>query len=308
MKKLVFFTFFLISMGIFATAKEEYNKGKGLFEQKKYKEADLILKKSKDTYPEDKEITKLYGKNLNALGKYKDSYKTLEKLIIVSNVYVKEDKELFEIQINNIENLIKLKILVEGVDLKELLIIHNDAYADILWNENPLSSDEVFTQGNELIRAKKYADALKIFEMDRSGDKRNLLGAGVTARFVGDNEKAIKNFTKLIEVDPTIIRAYKELAMTYQDNKDYEKAVENFRIYLDSVPEERTYYVLANIYYSSVYRDYTKAREVLLEAQNSFPDSKALGDLLKDVNKKLGIKEEVIKKDETIKTEAIIVE
>lgn len=319
MKKIILIitSFFIMNLTAFATttksaiviesvkANEDYNKGKLLYEQKKYKEADLVLKKAKDAYPEEKELIKLYAKNLSALGKFKESYKVLEKLIIVNNVYVKEDTELYELQIVNIENLIKNKIVVEGVELKEALIVHMDTHADIVWNENPMSPDEIFSKGNEFMKAKKYADALKVFELDRSEDKRNLLGAGVTARFIGDNDKAIKYFTKLIEVDPTLIRAYKELAMTYQDNKNYEKAVENFRIYLDSVPEERTYFVLANIYYSSVYRDYGKAREILLEAQTNFPESKAIGDLLKDVNKKLGIKEEVIKV-ETIKTEVTV--
>ena len=34
-----------------------------------------------------------------------------------------------------------------------------------------------------------------------------------------------------------------------------------------------------------------KAKEILLEAQEFFPQSKEVGDLLKNVNKKLGINE-----------------
>ena len=39
------------------------------------------------------------------------------------------------------------------------------------------------------------------------------------------------------------------------------------------------------------YNNNKKAKEVLLEAQEFFPQSKEVGDLLKNVNKKLGINE-----------------
>ena len=78
--------------------------------------------------------------------------------------------------------------------------------------------------------------------------------------------------------------------MAYQANKEYEKAIENFKRYLLEVPEERTYLVVANIYIGS-FKDNEKAREILLEAKDFFPQSKDIGDLLKNVNKKLGIHE-----------------
>ena len=40
-----------------------------------------------------------------------------------------------------------------------------------------------------------------------------------------------------------------------------------------------------------LYSSRKKAKEVLLEAQEFFPQSKVVGDLLKNVNKKLGINE-----------------
>ena len=78
--------------------------------------------------------------------------------------------------------------------------------------------------------------------------------------------------------------------MAYQANKEYDKAIENFKRYLLEVPEERTYIVVANIYIGS-FKDNKKAKEILLEAQEFFPQSKEVGDLLKNVNKKLGINE-----------------
>ena len=34
---------------------------------------------------------------------------------------------------------------------------------------------------------------------------------------------------QIIEKDPTFTRAYKEVAMAYQANKEYDKAIENFK-------------------------------------------------------------------------------
>ncbi len=49
--------------------------------------------------------------------------------------------------------------------------------------------------------------------------------------------------------------------MAYQANKEYDKAIENFKRYLLEVPEERTYIVVANIYIGS-FKDNKKAKEI----------------------------------------------
>lgn len=271
----------------------DFIKGRELFEQKKYKEAEVFLRKASENNKDNWEILRLYAKNMSALGKIRDSYKLLEKRIVNNGQYNMTDKEAYEIQIKNIEALIKNKIVVEGVDLVLLLEEHNDILLDIKWEENPLDSEQIFTEGNELLKQKKYSEALLVFEKDRSGNTKNLFGAATVSRlFVKDYNKAIKYYNKLIMIKPDFSEAYIGLAETYRLTNNIEKRVENLRMYLNYKPDERTYFALANVYYSSVYKDYNKTREILIEALGYFPESKALGDLLKDTNKKLGIKEE----------------
>jgi len=293
-KLLIISTFFVVSLLSFGTTVDSYNKGKSLFEQKKYKDADVLLKKAKETNPDNAEIVKLYAKNLSAMTKYKDSYLVLEKLIVVNNQYVKEDKEAYQLQINNIEAMIKTKTPLDGVKLPEILDIHKENLADIIWQENPLDSDQIFTLGNELFKEKKYVEALAIFEKDRSGNIKNLFSAATLSRFLKDYEKSIKYYNKVLSVNPDFYEAYLGLAESYLRLNNTEKRAENLKIYLSYKPDERVYYALANIYYSSVYRDYKQVRTILLEGLEYYPESKALGDLLKETNKKLGIKEEKI--------------
>ena len=296
MKKqfLIISTFFLVSFLTFGTTVENYNKGKSLFEQKKYKEADVILKKLKDNDTANNEVAKLYAQNLSALGRVKDSYLVLEKLIIVNNQYVKTDKETYELQIKNIDALIKSKTVIDGAKLPELLDLHKDILADIVWQENPMDSDEIFAQGNEFFKQKKYAEALATFEKDRSGNIKNLFSAATIARFLKEYEKSIKYYNKVLAINPDFYEAYLGLSESYLKLNNSEKRAENLKIYLSYKPDERVYYALANIYYSSVYRDYKAVRVILLEGLEYFPESKALGDLLKETNKKLGIKEEKV--------------
>lgn len=267
----------------------DFIKGRELFEQKKYKEAEVFLKKASENNNDNWEILRLYAKNMSALGKFRDSYRLLEKRIVNNDQFNMTDREAYEIQIKNIEALIKNKTLVEGLDLVLALEMHNDILLDIIWQENPLDSEKIFTEGNELLKQKKYPEALAAFEKDRSGNTKNLFGAATVSRlFVKDYNKAVKYYNKLILIKPDFSEAYIGLAETYRLTNNIEKRVENLRLYLNYKPDERTYLVLANIYYSSVYRDYNKTKEILVEALGYFPESKALGDLLIETNKKLG--------------------
>lgn len=279
--------FLIITSFAFASAEEKFNSSNLLFQQKKYKEADKILQQAITDYPLEINIAKLYANNLFALGKYKESFAFLEKKIIVDNKYTTTDRELYELQIKNINQMIQKKITIDKINLEEELAIYTEIFNTF---DRLTDSDEIYQKGNEYIKARDYKNALRIFEMETNGDIRNLFGAGLTSKFLGLLPQSIDYFNKIIEIDPTFTRAYKEVAMAYQVNKDYEKAIENFKIYLSTIPEERTYLVVANIYIGN-YKDYEKAREILLEAITAFPDSKAIGDLLKTANKKLGINE-----------------
>ena len=289
MKRILIWGFvFLLSMGAYGKELNEYlGKVQTLEKTKKYKEIDTLLEEAINEYPEETIILKLQAKNLINLGRYEEAYGILEGLIIVDGVYTKTDKELYEMQINNIKKIQQKKIFMEDIDLDDELKAYVNEYEsfDLLTDSN-----EIFKKGNDLFKAKDYKGALKIYEMDKSGDIRNLFGAGLTSKFLGKLPESIGYFNQIIEKDPTFTRAYKEVAMAYQANKEYDKAIENFKRYLLEVPEERTYLVVANIYIGS-FKDNQKAREILLEAKDFFPQSKEIGDLLKNVNKKLGINE-----------------
>lgn len=279
---------FLLSVGIYGKELSEYlGKAQSLDKNKKYKELSVLLEEASQEYPGDPSLSKLQAKNLFNLGKYEEAYGILESQIKIDGVYTKNDRELYELQIENIKKMIQKKMTIENVDLDDELTTYIIEYGTF---EMLTDSDEIFKKGNELFKAKDYKAALKIYEMDKSGDIRNLLGAGITSRFTGNLKNSIIYLNKIIETNPEYTRAYKEVAMSYQMNKEYEKAIENFKRYLLETPEERTYLVVANIYIGS-FKDYEKAKEILLEGKEYFPKSKDIATLLKTVNGKLGVHE-----------------
>lgn len=287
-KLLVLVVISFFSVGIYGKELKEYlSKAQTLNSSKKYKELNTLLEEAVNEYPQEAIILKLQAKNLINLGEYEKAYFILESQIKIDGTYSKNDKELYELQIDNIKKMIQKKMTIEDVDLDDELTTYIIEFGtfDMLTD-----SDEIFKKGNELFKAKDYKGALKIYAMDKSGDIRNLLGAGITSRFTGNLKDSISYLNKIIEVNPEYTRAYKEVAMSYQMNKEYEKAIENFKRYLLEIPEERTYLVVANIYMGS-FKDYEKAKELLLEAKEVFPKSKDILNLLNVANGKLGSNE-----------------
>ena len=107
MKKILIWGFaFLLSVGAYGKELNEYlGKVQTLEKSKKYKEIDTVLEEAINEYPQESIILKLQAKNLINLGRYEEAYGILENLIIVDGVYTKNDKELYEIQIENIKKM-----------------------------------------------------------------------------------------------------------------------------------------------------------------------------------------------------------
>lgn len=276
---------FSMITGIFAVTEPTVflEKAKTFYDKKNYKEADKVLKEAIVEYPTDASIIKLYATNLLKLAKYKESYLALQKIIIVDGIYTKTDQELYELQISNIKYMQQKKITIPSVDLNEELKINQDMLSSF---SNLTDSNEIYKIGNELMKVQKYDKALQTFEMDKSGDIRNIFGAAVTSRFLGFYNKSIENYLLVLEKKPDFTEANLGLAQAYQLNKNYEKAIEYFNYYLAIKPVERVYVVVANIYV--FLGDLKSAQLKLDEGQSYFPESKSIGDLLKNVNKKLG--------------------
>ena len=281
--------FLLISMlmciGIYGEELENYQKGIATLENsKQYLKLDGYLNKAIEEYPYEDSFKKVKAKNLTRLKKYKDSFFLMEELLLLpDSTLEKDDIELYEIQIVNIKSLLATGTKIEGIDLNSFLENYTEIYNTM---KNPIltdmDSDEIFKKGNELFKKKDYAGALKIYELDRTGDIRNLYGAGLTSKFTGNLDKAIEYFSMIEKTDPSFIRVYKELGMAYQLKDDYDKAVHYFTLYLDKEPDERTFIVLSNIYIGN-YKDYKKAKEIALKGEKAFPNSAEIKKLLKEI-------------------------
>ncbi len=87
----------------------------------------------------------------------------------------------------------------------------------------------------------------------------------------GEYEKAIKEYTKAIELKPDYVEAHNELGCAYDDIKEYEKAIEKYSKAIELKPDyEMAFYNRGNAYYHM--RKYEKAIEDYTRAVELQPD------------------------------------
>lgn len=88
-------------------------------------------------------------------------------------------------------------------------------------NEESINGDDLFDDG-------KYQDAIEAYTSylaTHPDHKKSLYNRGRSYEEIGEIKKALKDFEKLIEIDPKYIKAYLSLAKVSYNNQDYNKAL-----------------------------------------------------------------------------------
>lgn len=143
--------------------------------------------------------------------------------------------------------------------------------------ENAYSPQEIFIIGDEFFRMGKYDEAKAAFLKGKS-DRRNLLGAATSARLSGKNSEAIKYYDELIIMAPDINEAYFGRAIAYRNIEEYNRAINDFRTYLDREKNEYAYAGLGDLYILTGKN--SDAKYILEEGNRYFPDSALIKKLL----------------------------
>ncbi len=148
-----------------------------------------------------------------------------------------------------------------------------DIYMDYLQN----NSNELFNVGDYYFKNGRYEKAYEIFSRDNTNIK-NVFGAATSARFLNDNENALKLYTQSIEIDPNFYEAYLGRGVINRNIGNYSEAINDFNKYMKYRQDEAVYTGLGDVY--MITKNYREAKNILEVGRNRYPNSKVIRDML----------------------------
>jgi tetratricopeptide (TPR) repeat protein len=122
-------------------------------------------------------------------------------------------------------------------------------------------ADEQYQRGMQLLRGKKYADALEQFrllEQDAPQDPQGPGGEGITLALMGKPEQAIQALKKALTLDPSFWVARRELGIVLWSQGRKEEATQQLEPILQLHPDDGALDVILGEYESGR-KNYTKA-------------------------------------------------
>lgn len=148
-----------------------------------------------------------------------------------------------------------------------------DIYMDYLQN----NSDELFNVGDYYFKNGRYEKAYEVFSRDNTNIK-NIFGAATSARFLNDNENALRLYTQSIEMDPNFYEAYLGRGVINRNIGNYSEAINDFNKYMKYRQDEAVYTGLGDVY--MITKNYREAKNILEVGRNRYPNSKVIRDML----------------------------
>lgn len=132
---------------------------------------------------------------------------------------------------------------------------------------------ELFEIGNRLFMEGKLVEADVVF---RKGDSipENILGAATSQRLMGNHQRAISDYTRLIRQGYNLGESYFGRGVSHRALEDYYNAIEDFKMSLKYRKDENTYAGLGELLILTNSRD--EARRVLEEGRREFPNSEII--------------------------------
>lgn len=138
-------------------------------------------------------------------------------------------------------------------------------------------SEELFKVGDYYFKDGRYEKAYEVFSQDNTNLK-NIFGAATTARFLGENDKALKLYTQAINIEPNFYESYLGRGIVNRNIKNYSEAIEDFKKYMEYKKDEAVYTGLGDVY--MVTENYPEAKKVLEVARNRYPNSEVIKNML----------------------------
>lgn len=148
-----------------------------------------------------------------------------------------------------------------------------DIYMDYLQN----NSNELFNVGDYYFKNGRYEKAYEVFSRDNTNIK-NVFGAATSARFLNDNENALRLYTQSIEMDPNFYEAYLGRGVINRNIGNYSEAISDFNKYMKYRQDEAVYTGLGDVY--MITKNYGEAKNILEVGRNRYPNSKVIRDML----------------------------
>ncbi|WP_300390347.1 tetratricopeptide repeat protein [Fusobacterium sp.] len=148
-----------------------------------------------------------------------------------------------------------------------------DIYMDYLQN----NSSELFNVGDYYFKNGRYEKAYEVFSRDNTNIK-NVFGAATSARFLNDNENALRLYTQSIEMDPNFYEAYLGRGVINRNIGNYSEAINDFNKYMKYRQDEAVYTGLGDVY--MITKNYGEAKNILEVGRNRYPNSKVIRDML----------------------------
>ena len=148
-----------------------------------------------------------------------------------------------------------------------------DIYMDYLQN----NSNELFNVGDYYFKNGRYEKAYEVFSRDNTNIK-NIFGAATSARFLNDNENALRLYTQSIEMDPNFYEAYLGRGVINRNIGNYSEAINDFNKYMKYRQDEAVYTGLGDVY--MITKNYGEAKNILEVGRNRYPNSKVIKDML----------------------------
>lgn len=138
-------------------------------------------------------------------------------------------------------------------------------------------SEELFKVGDYYFKDGRYEKAYEVFSQDKTNLK-NIFGAATTARFLEENERALKLYTEAIAMAPNFYESYLGRGIVNRDLGNYSEAISDFKKYMEFRQDEAVYTGLGDLYMKL--ENYQEAKGILEVARNRYPNSQVIRDML----------------------------
>ncbi|WP_294703012.1 tetratricopeptide repeat protein [uncultured Fusobacterium sp.] len=139
------------------------------------------------------------------------------------------------------------------------------------------NSEELFNVGDYYFKDGRYEKAYEIFSQD-STNLKNIFGAATTARFLNENNTALKLYTQAISMDPNFFESYLGRGIVNRNIGNYSEAIADFKKYMEYKKDEAGYTGLGDVYMKI--ENYQEAKKILEIGRNRYPNSKVIKDML----------------------------
>lgn len=239
-------------------------------------EAALYLSKSAlAEFPDEIELMEFKAEALFQLKNYTEAYAEWEKVILKKpeskDAYFKAMYSLREINKSEKSGSKKAENIEKIYEYYEKY--HElDEYSDY---------KNIYDLGNMYVKDNLYEKAYTIFSKDKNEYFKNLFGAALTARFLGEYDTSINMYEKLIKEYPQIEEAYFGLAVSYRLAGDFTNSIKYFRKHLEYKQSEQTYIAIAEM--EMVMGKYGSAKTILEIGKDEFPKSRRMEELLIEI-------------------------